>query len=129
MAFGAGPDGRLLLASGSSDKTVRLWDPVTGAPVGEPLTGHTGLGALGGVRDRRRMAGLLLASGSGDKTVRLWDPVTGAPVGEPLPATRLGALGGVRHRRRTAACCWPPAAATGRCGCGTRSPAPRSASR
>src|SRR5215470_3876892 len=35
VAFGTGPGGRLLLASGSDDKTVRLWDPVTGAQVGK----------------------------------------------------------------------------------------------
>ena len=83
VAFGTGPDGRLLLASGSEDRTVRLWDPVTGAPAGEPLTGHTGYVesvAFGTGPDGR----LLLASGSGDNTVRPWDPATGAPAGEPL---------------------------------------------
>jgi WD40 repeat protein len=84
VAFGTGPDGRLLLASGSLDNSVRLWDPVTGAPVGAPLTGHAiGVAsvAFGTGPDGR----LLLASGgSNDGTVRLWDPATGTPVGEPL---------------------------------------------
>ena len=35
------PDGRVLLATASCDGTVRLWDPATATPVGEPLTGHT----------------------------------------------------------------------------------------
>ena len=34
VAFGADADGRPLLASASVDRTVRLWDPATGIPVG-----------------------------------------------------------------------------------------------
>jgi WD40 repeat protein len=33
-------DNRLLVAGGSDDKSVQVWDVATGLPVGEPLTGH-----------------------------------------------------------------------------------------
>ncbi|NUK32249.1 hypothetical protein HRW12_00355 [Streptomyces lunaelactis] len=83
VAFGTTAEGRLLLASSSEDTTVRVWDPVTGARVGDPLTGHTDEVwslAFGATPDGRP----LLASGDSDGTVRVWDPITGAPVGDPL---------------------------------------------
>ena len=35
-------EGRPVVVSGSADRTVRVWDLATGAPVGDPFTGHTG---------------------------------------------------------------------------------------
>ena len=41
VAFGRLANGRVLLASGSRDGVVRLWDPATGVAIGE-LFGHSG---------------------------------------------------------------------------------------
>lgn len=65
------PDGKLL-ASGSFDKTVKLWDVGAGQAV-KTLAGHTGeVLSVAFSPD-----GKLLASSSRDKTIKLWDMATG----------------------------------------------------
>ena len=59
----------------------------------------------------------MLATGGQDGTVRLWDPAASAPRAR-RPATAAGCSGAAGVGRK-AARCWPPAARTARCGCGT----------
>ncbi|MEH1884279.1 WD40 repeat domain-containing protein, partial [Nostoc sp.] len=60
------PDGKML-ASGSAENTVKLWDTSTGKEI-KTLTGHTN--SVRGVSFSPD--GKMLASGSDDNTVKLW---------------------------------------------------------
>jgi WD40 repeat protein len=68
------PDGRLL-ASGSNDKTIKLWEVASGSLV-RTLSGHTDwVRSVAFSPDGR-----LLASGSYDDTIKLWEVASGREV-------------------------------------------------
>ena len=59
-------------ASGSADKTIRLWNVATGGTF-QTFTGHTD-SVLTLAVNPHHTGSVFLASGSADKTVLLWDP-------------------------------------------------------
>ena len=59
------------LASGSNDKTIKIWNTETGGCV-RTLAGHTGA-----VRSLASLGDGRLASGSYDKTIKIWNIETG----------------------------------------------------
>ncbi|WP_226589897.1 nSTAND1 domain-containing NTPase, partial [Microseira wollei] len=71
------PNGEMIV-SGSTDKTVRLWD-LSGNPIGQPFFGHEY--SVNSVAFSPN--GEMIVSGSADKTVRLWD-LSGNPIGQPF---------------------------------------------
>ena len=110
--------GRTLLASAGDDGTVRIWDPATGAAACGPARA-TRAGSMRYARSpwtaapagqrRRRRDGADLGSGYRRSSARSWRHTRAAQCG-------------VRLSPWTAGTCWPAAAATGRCGSGTRPP-------
>ena len=72
------PDGRRILMA-SADKTARLWDATTGAPVGEPMRHDDEVVAAVFSPDGTR-----IATASKDGTARLWDAATGKALGAPI---------------------------------------------
>ena len=72
------PDGTRVVTA-SDDKTARLWDAKSGAPVGAPMK-HDGIvnGAVFSPDGAR------VVTASEDNTARLWDSKSGAPIGAPI---------------------------------------------
>ena len=79
------------IASCSDDKTVRIWNAATGAPVGSPLTGHGAPVTQLEFRDATT-----LVSASDDGTTCFWDVESGAEKGQDAQGTHGEALAGER---------------------------------
>ena len=102
LAVVGGGTAQRLLASGSDDHSVRLWDVDAGSCTAV-LSGHTNF-----VRCLADLGGGQLLSGSGDRSLRVWNTATGACLAVLPNAHGEGAIYAI-----SAACALPGGAATG----------------
>ncbi len=72
------PDAKLILTAGD-DKTARLWDAVTGRPLGQAMEHQDAVVSLAFSPD-----GKTILTGSDDKKIRLWELEIGQPIPAPL---------------------------------------------
>ena len=84
------PDGRLI-ASGSWDGYVRVWDVATGSEVGRPIAVDPPAGGQYSLSPGVTAVAFspdsgLLAAAGGSGYVRFWNPLTGAAAGTPVLA-------------------------------------------
>ncbi|TAU59267.1 TIR domain-containing protein [Rhizobium ruizarguesonis] len=72
------PDGKRVITT-SADATARLWDAMTGAPIGKTMKHGDAVNSVAFSPDGTRVV-----TASRDNTARLWDATTGEPIGKPM---------------------------------------------
>ena len=80
---------RPVIISGSSDRTIRVWDLATSTLIADPIIERSG--PVNTVALTEMYSRPVIISGSDDATVRVWDLATGTHIGNPLPGM-LGKL-------------------------------------
>ncbi len=99
-------NGRAAIVFGGWDGSIRIWDMVTDAFVGDPFAGgraRVESVAIGEINGRS-----VIVSGGSDAAVRLWDAESGAQLGDPVShrlPVRSVAIGRVHGRMVIASCC------------------------
>lgn len=93
VAVGVTAAGSPIVASGSDDGSIRLWDPRSGQGADPLLAGDHGVThlAMGQARGNE----VILASSRWGR-VQLWDPMAGRPLGGPLTEAHGGSLAFVK---------------------------------
>lgn len=69
------PNGSRIASAGADG--IRIWDAVSGKPIGQPMTESRGSVVFS-------PDGTRIASASDDQTIRFWDPATAQPIGQPM---------------------------------------------
>jgi tetratricopeptide (TPR) repeat protein len=72
------PDGQRVVTA-SDDRTARLWDSVSGKPIGEPMKHEDVVNSAQFSPDGQRVV-----TASQDQTARLWDSASSKQIGEPM---------------------------------------------
>ncbi len=106
---------RLLVASGSRDRTLRVWDGLAGTPIA--LVPHTGEVRRVALAPHPQGGHPLVVSAMEEDCIRVWDAVSGDPIGSPLVGnddivTRVTNLA-VDVGQPGASCWWSAAGGTG----------------
>jgi WD40 repeat protein len=95
-------DGAPAVVSGSDDRSIQVWNPLTLEQFTAPLTGHADRVRAVTIARVGPDARQVVVSGSDDATSRVWDLAAGLPLGAPIAvhADAVRALAFVEHHRR-----------------------------
>ncbi|MBY5904156.1 TIR domain-containing protein [Rhizobium leguminosarum] len=81
------PDSKLIVTA-STDTTARVWDAMTGAPIGSAMKHGGPIDSVSFSSGGQR----ILTASDEDATARVWDATTGAPIGKVIESVSFAAF-------------------------------------